>query len=324
MPLHIVPNHARLRAAVVGAGVFGRYHAGKYRNLQSVDLVGIADPSAQARDHAAAQFEIAPVADWRALVGKVDLVSVCAPAGAHAEIVQAFLESGAHVLVEKPFVTDLDDADALIALAAAKGLILTVGHQDRLVLARTGLLDRPDAPLAVEAVRAGPWSGRSTDVSVVLDLMIHDLDMVHQLLPFDLEDVRATGRSQRGVHLDEVAANLAFADGHEAKLFASRVAGERRRTIRLIYADGVVEFDFLTRTVRTTAAGPAPRLEMDDPLGDSIAAFVAAVEGGPEVPVRPEEARRALDTGLQIEEAAELGTGAGRAIRAPAGVALFA
>ena len=130
-----------------------------------------------------AKHGVPGVADWRELLGKVDLVSVCSPAVTHAAIVRAFLNAGAHVLVEKPIATNIEEADALIALAEQDGRVLTVGHQERFVFAHTGLLDYDDAPLEVSCWRKGPWTGRGADVSVVLDLMIHDLDLVHQLIP---------------------------------------------------------------------------------------------------------------------------------------------
>ena len=177
MTIHQLSSQRVLRAAVVGAGVFGRHHAAKYLRLPGVKLDAVADPSAEARHYVETHLHVPAVADWRELLGKVDIVSVCSPASTHADIVRAFLNAGAHVLVEKPIATDLEEAEELIELAAARGLVLTVGHQERFVFAKSGLLDYEDAPLSIECVREGPWTGRGTDVSVVLDLMIHDLDL---------------------------------------------------------------------------------------------------------------------------------------------------
>jgi predicted dehydrogenase len=222
----------------------------------------------------------------------------------HGAIVRAFLASGAHVLVEKPIATDLDEAENLIALARSRGLVLTVGHQERFVFAHSGLLDHEAVPLSVECVRAGPWTGRGTDVSVVLDLMIHDLDLVHQLIPGMLSDVSAWGRPLHSPLKDEVWATLEFENGCRAGLFASRIAKERRRSLKAVYADGVIEIDFLTREVKNTTRRPLNAPEMEDPLGASIASFVDSVRKGTLALVRPEEARRALETALLIEEAA--------------------
>jgi predicted dehydrogenase len=304
LTLHIVPKRARLRAAVVGTGVFGRHHGAKYQQIQGVELVATADPSPVARMAAKAQLGVPAVSDWRALRGEVDLVSICSPASTHGPIVRGFLEAGAHVLVEKPIATDVREAEDLILLAQRCGRVLTVGHQERFVFAKSGLLNGSAPPVSIECVRAGPWTGRSTDVGVVLDLMIHDLDLVHSLIPGEPGEIRALGRRVRGVLADEAEATLTFPEGRQVRLFASRIADLRRRTMRLTYPDGIIEIDFLTRSMRNTTACVLPPLDMEDPLGDSVSAFVASVAGGPDTLVRPEEARRALETALLIEEAA--------------------
>lgn len=319
MNLQVVTQSRVLRAAVIGGGVFGRFHAAKYASLAGIKLTAIADPSADVRRQAAAKFGVAVVSDWHDLLGKVDVVSVCSPAVTHGAIVRAFLAAGAHVLVEKPIATDLEEAEDLIALARARGLVLTVGHQERFVFAHSGLLDHEAVPLSVECVRAGPWTGRGTDVSVVLDLMIHDLDLVHQLIPGALAQVSARGRPLHSKLKDEVRANLEFENGCRVTLFASRIAAERKRRLRAVYADGVIEIDFLTREVINTTHRPLNAPEMEDPLGASIASFVDSARTGAAALVRPEEARRALETALLIEEAAEpVGDAEGD------GIALFA
>jgi predicted dehydrogenase len=308
--LYQAPQQNALRAAVIGTGAFGRHHASKYSKLPGVTLTAIADPSPDARRASMAAHGVTAVADWRELLGKVDLVSVCSPAVTHAPIVRGFLNAGAHVLVEKPIATDLDEADALIALAETKNRVLTVGHQERFVFARTGLLAFPDAPLEVECWRTGPWTGRGADVSAVLDLMIHDLDLVHRLIPGGVSDVRAKGRTTQAAHADEVSAQVSFDNAAEARLVASRISPIRRRGMRAVYADGVVEIDFVTREVKNTTGRPLNPLEMNDPLAESVAAFVDAVRLGKPSLVRPEEARRALETALLIDEAAEHFSGA--------------
>jgi predicted dehydrogenase len=291
-----------LRAGVVGTGAFGRHHASKYAKLAGVRLAAIADSNSEARRAAASAHGVMAVADWRELLGKVDLVSICTPAITHAPIVRAFLNAGAHVLVEKPIATDVDEADALIALAEATGRVLTVGHQERFVFARTGLLNYPDAPLSVDCWRAGPWTGRGADVSVVLDLMIHDLDLMHQLIPFPVVDVSAHGRSTHSHHADEVSATVTFENGSVANLHVSRIAESRRRGMKAVYADGTVEIDFVTREMRNSTPRVLNPLTQDDPLGESVAAFVKAVRENSPTPVRPEEARQALETALMIDD----------------------
>src|SRR6201995_548592 len=266
-----VPENGPLKAAVIGAGAFGRHHAAKYRALaeagEGIELYAVADPSIEVRRNIVAQHGVLAVADWRELLGKVDLVSICSPAVTHAEIVRAFLNAGAHVLVEKPIATTIEEANDLVALAAKTGKVLTVGNQERFVFARTGLLDQAETPLEIQCWRRGPWTGRGDDVSAVLDLMIHDLDLVHQLVDGDVVDVQARGLVQYGPHADEVSAAITFAHGAVARLDTSRIAETRKRGLRAVYSDGVVEIDFLTREVKnTTPRAPAPP-GMGEPLG---------------------------------------------------------
>ena len=304
-PIRFTRGNGPLKAAVIGAGAFGRHHATKYRGLDGVELVAIADPSAEVRKASQTTHGVAAVADWRDLLGTVDLVSVCSPAVTHSAIVRAFLNSGAHVLVEKPIATSIEEADSLILLAERTGRVLTVGHQERFVFARTGLLDYAETPLEVSCWREGPWSGRGTDVSVVLDLMIHDLDLVHQLIPGKVRSVQARGRTEKAHFADQVSAAVMFENGAVARLETSRVAETRRRGMRAVYADGMVDIDFLTHEVVNTTPRPLNALEMGDPLAESVGAFVAAVKGGTSPLVRPQQARRALETALRIDEAAE-------------------
>jgi predicted dehydrogenase len=303
-PFRLRPKGS-LKAAVIGAGAFGRHHASKYRHIDGVELVAIADPSAEVRKASLVTHGVPAVADWRDLLGAVDLVSVCTPAQTHAEIVRAFLNAGSHVLVEKPIATALDEADALIALAADAGLTLTVGHQERFVFAGTGLLDHKEVPLAVSCWRMGPWSGRGADVSVVLDLMIHDLDLVHQLVPSPVIDVEARAKALHGVLADEVAAQVTFANGTVAHLETSRISDARRRGMRAEYRDGVIEIDFVSRKIHNSTPRALKALETGDPLGMSVASFVASVRDGATTLVRPEEARNALSTALLIDDAAD-------------------
>ncbi|HKQ45806.1 MAG TPA: Gfo/Idh/MocA family oxidoreductase [Rhizomicrobium sp.] len=305
-----VPESGPLKAAVIGAGVFGHHHATKYKALgqagkggADVRLFAIADPSAEMRAKAKAHHGCAVVADWRELLGKVDLVSVCSPAVTHAEVVRGFLQAGTHVLVEKPIATTMEEANDLVELSRSVGRVLSVGHQERFVFARTGLLDLAETPLEITCWRQGPWTGRGDDVSVVLDLMIHDLDLVHTLVPGAVADVRAEGLIEYGPHADEVFALLRFAGGTIAKLETSRVATERKRGLRAVYADGVVEIDFLARTVKNTTPRPLGALELGDPLGESVAGFIAAAKSGADALVTPEQAAQALATALWIEEA---------------------
>lgn len=304
-PIRIVRENGPLKAAVIGAGAFGRHHATKYRGLNGVELVAIADPSPEVRRNAPATHGVRGVADWRELLGEVDLVSVCSPATTHSTIVRAFLNAGAHVLVEKPIATSVEEADDLVTLAAKTGKVLTVGHQERFVFAHTGLLDYSEVPLEVSCWRKGPWTGRGADVSCVLDLMIHDLDLVHQLIPGKVRKVQAHGVCEKSLLADDVKAAVMFENGAVARLETSRVAPERSRGMKAVYADGMVEIDFLTREVINTTPRALNALDVGDPLGESVASFVESVRTGNPPLVRPEQARNALATAILVDEAWE-------------------
>lgn len=293
-----------LRAGVIGTGAFGRHHAGKYAGVDGVNLAAIADPSADARHAMEERFACETHADWKDLLGKVDLVSVCSPAVTHAPIVRAFLNAGTHVLVEKPIATTLREADELIELAERKNLVLTVGHQERFVFARSGLLEMDETPLEVSCWRMGPWTGRGADVSAVLDLMIHDIDLMHRLVPGAVAEVDAFARAERGRFADEVSAAVSFENGTLARLHCSRIAHQRKRGMQLVYVDGIVEIDFMTREIRNTTRRPLGQIAFDDPLSASVESFIRSVRGENETVVRPEEARHALETALLIEQAA--------------------
>jgi predicted dehydrogenase len=300
-----VPENGPLKAAVIGAGAFGRHHAAKYDALPGVDLIAIVDPNAEARRAIPAAYGAQALADWRNLPGKVDLVSICSPAVTHADLARTFLNAGAHVLVEKPIATSAEDANGLVRLSRETGRVLTAGHQERFVFARLGLLDQSEVPLDIRCWRKGPWTGRGADVSAVFDLMIHDLDLVHTLVPGALADIQAHGRVKFGPYVDEAAALLRFANGTIARLETSRVADSRSRGMRAIYADGVVEIDFITRKVTNTTPRALSALEMGDPLGESVASFVYAAQTGTEPLVRAEQACRAVETAALIEDAVE-------------------
>jgi len=304
-----------LRAGVIGAGSFGRLHAQKYANMPGVKLVGIADAQHARAQTLANDFEVTAFLNWRAMLPHVDVVTIAAPARFHGEIGVGCLNQGKHVFIEKPLAANLREADALIRVAETRNLVLHTGHQERFVMRHLGLFDGNVKPLKIESHRAAPFNPRNTDVSVVLDLMIHDIDLAHQLDPSPIADVQA---SERMMHArsDEVSALITLEDGMQIDLFASRMADARKRFMRVTYPDGEIYIDFLTREMTNTtpraikALGSEGALDglpcpSTDPLGHGVAQFLRAVgEGRPSV-IAPREARRALETALMILDAAK-------------------
>ncbi|MBQ1540918.1 gfo/Idh/MocA family oxidoreductase [Caulobacter sp. CCUG 60055] len=301
-----------LKAGVVGAGIFGGYHANKYAALPGVTLTAVFDPHVERSEALGGPLDAETFTDLDAFLAAVDVVTVASPAHTHAEVALAALRAGRHVYVEKPLATAMDKADALVTAAAASGVVLACGHQERIVFKAMGLFDAPERPLRLEAARRGPWSPRATDVTCVLDLMIHDIDLALQLAGGEPLTVEAEGRITHGPFADEVRAEVLFADGMTAVFDTSRIADERRRAMRLVYPSGEVEVDFLSRTFRNTTgfaldADFAKSATGKDPLGASVAAFLAAVRGEAARPaVTGEEAARALDLALAVEHATGL------------------
>jgi predicted dehydrogenase len=298
-----------LRAGVVGAGVFGGYHAHKYAALADVELTAVFDPDVERVSALAAAMGVAAVDDLDALLAMSDVVSIASPATTHAELTLRALEAGRSVYVEKPLATSLEDADKLVA-AARGGPVLACGHLERVMFAAMGLLAVPEPPVALHAVRRNPWSPRNADVSCVLDLMIHDIDLALALNPAEPLAVEAEGRTTHGPLLDEVRADVTMGDGSSVTLEASRIADASERRMRVVYPSGEVEIDFLTGAFSNTtpfrlnpnfADTPASK----DRLGASLQAFLAAVRGEADRPaVTAEEAARALDLALAVEQAA--------------------
>ncbi|MDO9337277.1 MAG: Gfo/Idh/MocA family oxidoreductase [Caulobacter sp.] len=293
-----------LKAGVVGSGVFGGYHARKYAEMEGIELVGIYDLHPERCFDMANQYGAEAYGDLDDLLKEADIITVATPATTHARLALQCLAAGRSVYVEKPLATTLEDADRLIQAAAGAGLVLACGHQERVVSQAMGLFDIPEKPLRLEAVRKGTPSIRSKDVSVVLDLMIHDIDLALALTDAEPFTVEAEGDG------DEITGEASFEDGFTAVFTASRIAQARERTMRIVYPSGVLEIDFVTREFSNSTPfelnqdfteTPAGR----DPLGTSVQGFVNAVLGrSPRPVVTGEEAARALDLGLAVEQAA--------------------
>jgi predicted dehydrogenase len=299
-----------LRAGVIGAGVFGGYHARQYAGREDVRLAGVFDVDAGAAARLCEVHGGTAYATLEAMLEASDIVSVCSPAVAHAGQALAALRAGKPICVEKPLAASLRDADAIVGEAARRGLVAACGHLERAVFRDMGLFAVPERPLRLEAVRNGLPSPRNLDVSVVLDLMIHDLDLALTIAGAEPLAVEAEGGFAGNDTLDQVSAEATFEDGFIATFRSSRVAAARERTMRITYPSGEVSIDFVSRDfANTTPFG----LESDflntpggkDPLGASLAAFIGAVRGeGPPLASAADGAK-ALDLALAVEQAVE-------------------
>ncbi len=304
---------ATLRGGVIGAGVFGGYHARQYANAAGATLAAVFDPHGDRAQAVAERHGGRGFTDLDAFLAAVDVVTVASPAIHHADGAVAALVAGKPIYVEKPLAVSLSDADRIIGEASRRKLVVACGHQERVVFQAIGLFDIPEQPLRLEAVRHGPESERSLDVSVVLDLMIHDLDLALSICSGEPMTAEGEGTQAYSGGWDQARAEVSFDNGFSAIFDASRMAPDRKRTMKIVYPSGELEIDFNTRAFRNTTGYPlnaefAETAGFKDPLGASVAGFLAAVRGtAPRPIVTPEEAARALDLGLAVERALEAG-----------------
>jgi len=291
-----------LKAGIVGAGVFGGHHAEKYAGRADVALTAVYDCEFDRAAALAGRHGAAAIANYDDFLDEVDILTIAAPAAVHFQLGIHALRRDRHIYMEKPLALRVDHADALAEAAAARGLVLQVGHQERLVAEAMGALPANDAPRRVEFLRCGPPSGRCEDVSAVFDLMIHDLDLAARM-GFDAPTrVTAVGDEH------ETVATLWFPGGRSASFVASRRSDVRRRAMTAVFDDGETTLDFIDRTIVSTrtsridaAAGAAPA----DPLGACVSGFVSAVLGERGPLVSGAEASRAVRLAVAVEEARE-------------------
>jgi predicted dehydrogenase len=308
-----------MRTAVIGTGSLGRQHARVHAALASdgrCEFVAACDANEETARAVASERNVEAVCDWRALVGRVDAVSLAVPTESHAEIAIPLLEAGVHVLVEKPISRTLSEADEMIAAARASGATLMVGHLERFNPALVALRPHVRAPVYFEIHRVGEFTARSLDIDVVLDLMIHDLDIVQWLVGADVEasDVRAVGIPVLTQLVDAANARVEFATGAVANITASRVGTEKIRKMRFFQPHDYVAVDYVTRYASVSSLDPFGahgqpgvahrRLEVEDvePLRAEIAAFLGAAESKTPPPITGEDGRRALALALRVLE----------------------
>jgi predicted dehydrogenase len=244
------PAGRPLRCAVIGVGHMGRLHAKKYAAMPDWELVAVADVDAETARRVASQSDTVALVDYRELLGKVDAVSIAVPTPIHHGVARDFLAAGSHVLVEKPITRTIDEADDLIRLARQKERTLQVGHLERYNAALLAADLGRSAPRFIEATRIAPFSPRGSDVSVVLDLMIHDIDLILEIVDSEVEQVDASGSPVLSDDIDIANARLVFANGCVANVTASRVSAKVERKMRLFLPDRYVSIDFLNGRVQ--------------------------------------------------------------------------
>ena len=315
-------SHKPIRVGVVGVGHVGSLHAQVYAKLPGVRLVAVCDVNHTRAREVARRVHCQAVGDVQELGGLVDAVSLAVPTSAHHAVGLVLLDAGLHVLIEKPIATTLAHADALLAAATRTGAIVQVGHIERFNAAIQAAKAYLTHPRFIEAHRLSPYPFRGTDVSVVLDVMIHDLDLVLALLRAQPSHIDALGVPVLSPSEDIANARLVFGTGCVANLTASRVSDERVRRIRLFQEDGYLSIDYqhqtvaLVRKVRSSIQRRTLAVRRRPPLDEELTAFMRAVrttqrplppaqrsEAARRAGVSGEEARDALALALSIEQA---------------------
>jgi predicted dehydrogenase len=306
---------APISMAVVGVGYFGRFHAEKISHLPSAKLAAVADIDANRAAEMGNLFGVDAVTDYRDLLGKIDAVSVVVPTSEHYQVASAFLEHGADVLVEKPMTSDMESAQKLTEIARSKDRILQVGHLERFSGMAEALQRRIHRPLYIDSVRIAPFKPRGTDVNVILDLMIHDLDLILYLVDAPILSVDAAGSSVFSDSEDIASARIKFANGCVANIVASRISLKTERRMRIFEPHQYVAVDFDQRTIKTISKASGslspgiPKIEIEeeayqkgDLLEREIDAFLHSVASREKPIVSGEEGAEALEAAILVTE----------------------
>lgn len=302
-----------LRCAVIGVGYLGRFHAQKYLKIPQVQLIAVCDRDQATSASLAKELGVEACHDFRALFGRVDAVSIAATTNQHFAIAQACIEQGIHVLIEKPITETVEQADALIALAEKHQVTLQVGHLERFNSARIAVEPYLDAPLFIESERVAPFNPRGTDVNVVLDLMIHDIDIIQTIVHSPIKRIEAYGMPVLTSLIDVANARIVFANGCIANVTASRVSSQTHRKTRIFQKNSYICLDYQNKKLELYKKSPydMPQEESfmekeeftfpsQDALFEEIKSFVYAINHQVTPLVTGMEGRDALSTASQI------------------------
>jgi len=311
----------KIRVAVIGVGYLGEHHARIYSQMKDVELVGVVDVRPGQAEQIAQKYGTRAFSDLSDLLGQIEAASVTVPTPLHHEIAKRLLLGGTDVLVEKPITKTVAEADELIEIARREGRILQAGHVERFNPATRKLMELSGDVRFIEALRIGPFLGRGTDVHVILDLMIHDIDIILSLVPSEVAEIRAIGVPVLSENIDIANARIAFANGAVANFTASRVSSEKMRKLRIFQPEMYLSLDFQSQEItlarrvfdREAESGPKARIVADrlviergEPLQEEIASFVQSVKSRRPPLVGGEAARRALSVALEVAERASV------------------
>lgn len=305
----------KIRVGVVGAGYFGQFHAEKYARMEGVELVGVADIDPSRAREIAKRCQTQPLLRHTDLLGQLQAVSIAVPTPFHHSVTKDFFLQGTDVLLEKPISSTLEEADELIELAEQKGLVFQVGHLERFNGALSAAEGMVQNPFLIESRRLSPFQSRGDEVDVVLDLMVHDIDIVLTLVSSKVKDLDAVGLPILTPYFDIASARIDFENGCRANLTASRVSGEKIRETRIFQPGGTVTIDYLSQKAsfseRVTLPGKKPHpgmvtkeipVKKVDLLEAEIQSFLQSIRDRKESKVSGHDGRQTLEVALRIAQ----------------------
>jgi len=305
-----------IKTAVIGVGYLGKFHAQKYHALKNSELVSVCDQNEDNAKLIAEDLECAYTTDYKTLLGKVDAVSIVVPTQLHFQVAKDFLENGSDVLVEKPITSTLEQARELVAIAKANGRKLQVGHLERFNPAMLALNDTLTNPLFIESHRVAPYNPRGADVSVILDLMIHDIDIILDIVDSNVSSISANGVKALSNDIDIASARIEFENGCVANVTASRASLKSERKMRIVQHDTYINLDFQNKTLTTYTKSKDKEMfpgvadietntqsfEQGDALFAEIESFLNTIQNDTVPVVSGEDGLRALETANKITE----------------------
>lgn len=303
----------KIRCAVIGVGYLGRFHAQKYQSLSNAELVAVCDVNPKAAKAVSLELGVDAYMDYQDLFDKVDAVSIAASTASHYEVAKAFLEQGIHVLIEKPITETVAQAEELIRIADSKKVKLQVGHLERFNSARLALEPYLETPQFIESERLAPFTPRGTDVNVILDLMIHDIDIIQHMVQSPIVSIDAQGAPVLTKAIDIANARITFANHCVANVTASRISFKTVRKTRIFQENSYISIDYQNKQFALFKKGPGElfpgipdivqeqrEFDKGDALMEEIKAFLTCIENNSIPLVTGQEGRDALETAQRI------------------------
>jgi predicted dehydrogenase len=306
---------SKIKCAVIGVGYLGRFHAQKYNLLENADLIGVSDVNSDACKRVASELCVPGFNDYRVLLDKVDAVSIAATTTAHYEIAKTCLEHGIHCLIEKPITRTKEEADELIAIAKKNKAKIQVGHLERFNAAHLALAHHLDKPLYIDSQRLAPFNPRGADVNVIFDLMIHDIDIIQNIVKSPIVKIDAQGAPVLTASIDIANARITFANKCIANVTASRVSFDTERKTRIFQEKSYISLDYHLKKLSLFTKGDGEmypgianicqnekQFTNSDALLAQINAFLEAITNDTQPLVTGEDGANALDTASKITE----------------------